>query len=70
MRQAASFGVQLVEQLALVQASALLLRNAPQAVSDAFIATRLAGFWRNTYGAGLARAYTSAIVARAAPRLG
>jgi putative acyl-CoA dehydrogenase len=59
----------LVEQLALLQAGALLRRSAPQAVSDAFIATRLAGFWRNTYGAGLAQADTRAIVARAAPRL-
>jgi putative acyl-CoA dehydrogenase len=59
----------LVEQLALLQASALLLRHAPQAASDAFIATRLAGGWRNTYGAGLARADTRAILARAAPRL-
>jgi hypothetical protein len=38
-------------------------------VSDAFIATRLAGGWRNTYGAGLARADTRAILARAVPRL-
>jgi putative acyl-CoA dehydrogenase len=60
----------LVEQLALLQAGVLLRRNAPQAVSDAFIATRLAGGWRNTYGAGLGRADARAIVARAAPRLG
>jgi putative acyl-CoA dehydrogenase len=60
----------LVEQLALLQAGMLLRHNAPQAVSDAFIATRLAGGWRNTYGAGLAHADTPAIVARAAPRLG
>ena len=58
----------LVEQLALVQAGALLLRHAPQAVSDAFIATRLGGGWRNTYGAGLAHADTRAILARAAPK--
>ena len=60
----------LVEQLALLQGGMLLRQKAPQAVSDAFIATRLSGLWRNTYGAGLARADTSAIVARAAPRLG
>jgi putative acyl-CoA dehydrogenase len=59
----------LVEQLALVQAGALLLRHAPQAVSDAFLAARLGGGWRHTYGAGLARADTNAIVSRAAPKL-
>jgi putative acyl-CoA dehydrogenase len=59
----------LVEQLALMQAGALLLRHAPEAVSDAFLATRLGGGWRHTYGAGLARADTNTIVARAAPRL-
>jgi putative acyl-CoA dehydrogenase len=59
----------LVEQLALLQAGALLLRHAPEAVSDAFLATRLCGGWRHTYGAGLARADTNTIVARAAPRL-
>jgi putative acyl-CoA dehydrogenase len=59
----------LVEQLALVQAGALLLHHAPQAVSDGFIATRLGGAWRHTYGAGLARADTKSILARAAPKL-
>ncbi len=33
----------LVEQLALAEAGALLLRHAPEAVSDGFIATRLGG---------------------------
>jgi putative acyl-CoA dehydrogenase len=59
----------LVEQLAVLAAGTLLLRHAPQAVSDAFLATRLAGRWRSTYGAGSARADTGAIVARAAPCL-
>jgi len=59
----------LVEQLALAAAGALLLRHAPEAVSDCFIATRLGGTWRQTYGASLARADTGAIVARAAPKL-
>jgi putative acyl-CoA dehydrogenase len=59
----------LIEQLALVQAGALLLRHAPQAVSDAFLAARLGGGWRHTYGAGLTRADTNAIVSRAAPKL-
>jgi putative acyl-CoA dehydrogenase len=60
----------LVEQLALAQAGALLLRHAPVAVGDAFLATRLGGAWRHTYGAGLAKADTRAILARAAPRSG
>jgi putative acyl-CoA dehydrogenase len=59
----------LIEQLALAQAAALLGRNGTQAVSDAFIATRLDGGWRHTYGAGLSVADTRAIVERAAPRL-
>ncbi len=57
----------LIEQLAAVNAGALLLHHAPSAISDAFLATRLAGPWRNTYGAGLARADMRAILARAAP---
>jgi putative acyl-CoA dehydrogenase len=60
----------LVERLAVVAAGALLLRHAPSEVSDAFLATRLTGGWRNTYGAGSARADARAILARAAPSLG
>jgi putative acyl-CoA dehydrogenase len=59
----------LVEQLALLQAGALLIRHAPDAVSDGFLATRLGGPWRHTYGAGLARVDTGGILARAAPKL-
>jgi putative acyl-CoA dehydrogenase len=59
----------LVEQLALAEAGALLIRHAPDAVSDGFLATRLSGPWRHTYGAGLARADTGTILARSAPRL-
>jgi putative acyl-CoA dehydrogenase len=59
----------LVELLALTQAAALLVRHAPAGVSDAFLATRLQGSWRHTYGAGLAHADIGAIVARAAPQL-
>jgi len=58
----------LVEQLALAEAGALLLRHAPEAVSDGFIATRLGGTWRHTYGAGFRRVDTAGLVARAAPR--
>lgn len=58
-----------VEQLALAQAGALLLRHAPHEVADAFLATRLGGSFRHTYGAGTARADPRAILARAAPHL-
>jgi len=59
----------LVEQLAVLAGGTLLLRHAPQAVSDAFLATRLAGRWHSTYGAGSIRSDTGAILARAAPSL-
>jgi putative acyl-CoA dehydrogenase len=57
----------LVELLAATQAGALLLAHAPGAVSDAFIATRLGGGWRQSYGAGLGGADIRAITDRAAP---
>jgi putative acyl-CoA dehydrogenase len=59
----------LVEQLAASSAGAILLRHAPEAVSDAFVATRLGGGWRHTYGAGLSGVDPRAIVARGAPKL-
>jgi putative acyl-CoA dehydrogenase len=59
----------LVEQLALAQAGALLLADAPQAVSDVFLATRLEGGWRGTFGAGASKIDTRAILDRAAPHL-
>jgi putative acyl-CoA dehydrogenase len=58
-----------VELLALAGAAALLASYAPNAVSDAFLATRLQGSWRNTYGAGVAHADTNDILARAASHL-
>ena len=61
---------ELVERLAVLAAGTLLFRHAPSAVSDAFLATRLAGGWRNTYGAGSALADPRAIVARAAASIG
>jgi putative acyl-CoA dehydrogenase len=64
-----SVGRALVERLALAQAGALLLANAPQAVSDAFLATRLEGGWRGTFGAGASKIDTHAILDRAAPHL-
>ena len=60
-------GRALLEGLALVAAGALLRAHAPAAVADAFIATRLSGSPRYTYGQGLERADTGAILARALP---
>jgi putative acyl-CoA dehydrogenase len=57
----------LLEGLALVAAGAILRAHAPAAVADAFIATRLAGAPRQTYGQGLDHANTRAILARALP---
>jgi putative acyl-CoA dehydrogenase len=59
----------LVEQLALAQAGALLLTHAPSAVSDAFLATRLQGTWRSTYGAGTVGLDARAILDRATPHV-
>ena len=64
-----SVGRALVEQLACTQAAALLLAHAPHAVSDAFLATRLEGGWRNTYGAGRAKMDARVILDRAAPQI-
>ena len=58
----------LVEALATAAAAALLAANAPAAVSDAFIATRLEGGARRTYGVGLGRADCGAIIARVLPQ--
>ena len=57
----------LTERLALISAGALLLAHAPAAISDAFLATRLAGDPKQTYGASLARADLDAILGRASP---
>jgi len=57
----------LVEQLALAQAAALLLAHAPQDVSDAFLATRLNGGWRSTYGTTAFGGAARAILDRAMP---
>ena len=59
----------LVEALALAQAGALLLAHAPQEVSDAFLATRLTGTGRSTYGAGVGKIDARSLVDRAAPSL-
>jgi putative acyl-CoA dehydrogenase len=56
-----------VELLALTAAGALLHAYAPPSVSDAFLATRLYGAFRHSYGVGLAGADIRAIAERAAP---
>ncbi len=55
----------LVEGLATVAAAALLRVNAPAAIADAFLSTRLEGGPRRTYGQGLQRADRAAIIDRA-----
>jgi putative acyl-CoA dehydrogenase len=60
-------GRSLAEALAVLAAAAILRAHAPSYVADAFIATRLAGAPRQTYGQGLEWADTRAIVERSAP---
>ncbi len=62
-----SRGRTLVEALAVLGAASVLKTSASTAVADAFIATRLGGAPRQTYGQGLERADTRAILARASP---
>ncbi|MGE0202513.1 MAG: isovaleryl-CoA dehydrogenase [Hyphomicrobiaceae bacterium] len=57
----------LVEGLALAAAGALLRAHAPAAVADAFLATRLSGAFRQTYGQGLDRGDPEAVLARVLP---
>jgi putative acyl-CoA dehydrogenase len=57
----------LAEGLALLAAGNILAAHAPAAVADAFIATRLQGPARQTYGQGLEGADTRAIIERALP---
>jgi putative acyl-CoA dehydrogenase len=56
---------ELTEALATLAAGTILRAHAPSAVADAFIATRLSGAVRQTYGQGLDWADTRAIVDRA-----
>ena len=60
-------GRSLAEALATLAAGTILRAHAPAAVADAFIATRLSGAARQTYGQGLDWADTRAIVDRAGP---
>jgi putative acyl-CoA dehydrogenase len=57
----------LTEALATLAAGTILRAHAPAFVADAFIATRLAGGARQTYGQGLEHADLRAIVERALP---
>jgi putative acyl-CoA dehydrogenase len=57
----------LTEALAVLAAATILRTHAPAAVADAFIATRLSGHSRHTYGQGLEGADARAIVDRAFP---
>lgn len=56
---------QLVERLALLLQAKLLLETAPQAVSDAFIQSRIVGDWGRTFGTLSADIDTQAIIERA-----
>lgn len=58
---------ELVEGLAKVAAGAILRAQAPDTVADAFMATRIDGGARQTYGQGLEKADLKAILARATP---
>jgi putative acyl-CoA dehydrogenase len=58
---------QLVEVLAVVAAGAVLRSHAPPAIADAFIASRLSGAPRATYGQGIDWTDARAIVERAFP---
>ncbi len=57
----------LLEGLALTAAGCIIRAHAPQAVGDAFIAARLSGVPRFTYGQGLEWSDTKAILRRALP---
>jgi putative acyl-CoA dehydrogenase len=57
----------IVERMALVFGAALLVRNAPAPVADAFVASRVAGDWGRAYGTLPRGAGLAAIIARAAP---
>jgi putative acyl-CoA dehydrogenase len=62
-----SRGRSLTEALATLAAGTILRAHAPAFVADAFLATRLSGSPRQTYGQGLEGADTRSIVERAFP---
>jgi putative acyl-CoA dehydrogenase len=55
----------LAERMALLAAASLLVAHAPAEIAEPFAATRLAGGWRHSYGAGLKGANREAILSRA-----
>jgi putative acyl-CoA dehydrogenase len=57
----------LVETLALVSAGSILRAHAPSIIADTFIASRLSGLQRHSYGQGIDWADANAIVARVLP---
>ncbi|WP_326543284.1 isovaleryl-CoA dehydrogenase [Pseudorhodoferax sp.] len=57
----------LAEDIALAVQAALLVRQAPAAVADAFCASRLGGDWGRSYGSLPAACDFDAIIARAMP---
>lgn len=57
----------LVERMATLWQAALLIQHAPAAVSDAFVASRIAGEWGHTLGTLPPNARAAQIVARARP---
>jgi putative acyl-CoA dehydrogenase len=59
----------MVERLALLLSASLLLRYAPPAVADAFIATRLAGGWSGHFGDLASGIDAAAISRRAVPEI-
>jgi putative acyl-CoA dehydrogenase len=59
----------LTERLALMLQGALLIRHAPHAVADAFVATRLAGRWSGHFGDLPHGVDAAALARRAVPEL-
>jgi putative acyl-CoA dehydrogenase len=59
----------IVEQIALTLQGSLLLRYAPTAIADAFIASRLGGDWGQTFGTLPPGVDARAIVERAQPQV-
>jgi len=58
----------LVESMALVLQGSLLVRFGDPAVADAFLSSRLAGDWGNTFGTLSSDTPFAAIIERAAPQ--
>ena len=59
----------LVEQMAVLLQAAILVRQGPAPVADAFIATRLSDYPGFVYGGSGAKMDVNAILARAMPAL-